>query len=75
MGKPEPDVEYAANVGNEQDMDLVEAKYNVNIYDFVQKLPGITAKNIDCFLRNVKNLDAAVSLNLVRQLLIIYFST
>ncbi|RZC36084.1 DNA repair endonuclease XPF, partial [Asbolus verrucosus] len=59
-GKEEPNLEYAAAVGGNQDIDIVETKYNSSIYDFVQKLPGINSKNIDGFLRQVKNLDEAI---------------
>lgn len=59
VGKNEPNVEYAAAIG-EKDLDLIENKYNSGIYDFVQKLPGITSKNIDTFLRKMGSLDRAV---------------
>lgn len=58
-GKPEPNVEFAAAIG-EQDLDLIEAKYNSGIYDFVQKLPGITSKNIDAFLRKLGSMNKAL---------------
>ncbi|KAJ8961228.1 hypothetical protein NQ318_008911 [Aromia moschata] len=59
-GKEEPNIEYAAAVAGEQDMELIETKYNSYVYDFVQKLPGITSKNIDAFLRKTKNMDEAI---------------
>ncbi|KAJ8962983.1 hypothetical protein NQ317_013788 [Molorchus minor] len=59
-GKDEPNIEYAAAVGAEQDLDIIETKYNSNAYDFVQKLPGITSKNIDSFLRKTGTMDQAV---------------
>ncbi|CAH1175922.1 unnamed protein product [Phaedon cochleariae] len=60
MGKEDPNVEYAAAIGGEQDMDIVQSKYNSNIYDFVQKLPGITSKNIDNLLRKGGSMDAVI---------------
>ncbi|KAI4455160.1 dna repair endonuclease xpf [Holotrichia oblita] len=60
LGKEQPDLKYASAIGNEEDIDVLETKYNSNIYDVVQKLPGITSKNIHGFLRNVGNLDNAV---------------
>lgn len=39
---------------------MAETKYNSNVYDFVQKLPGIHSKNIDLFLRQIKSLDVAI---------------
>lgn len=53
-------------MGSEQDIDIVETKYNTNIYDFMQKLPGITSKNIDIVMRKVKNLDEMITLDQVR---------
>lgn len=64
-GKNEPSAEYASAVGSEEDIDVIETKYNTNIYDFMQKLPGITSKNIDAVMRKVKNLDEIVMLNQV----------
>lgn len=53
-------MEYAAAIG-EQDLDVIENKYNSGIYDFVQKLTGITSKNIDTFLRKMVSLDKAIT--------------
>lgn len=64
-GKEEPSAEYASAVGSEENIDVMETKYNTNIYDFMQKLPGITSKNIDIIMRNVKNLDEMIKLNKV----------
>ncbi|GJQ83429.1 mei-9 [Trypoxylus dichotomus] len=61
LGKDQPNLEYASAIGSEEDMDILQKKYNSNIYDFIQKLPGITSKNIDAFLRNVRNLDNAIT--------------
>lgn len=44
---------------------MIETKYNTNIYDFMQKMPGITSKNIDVVMRKVKNLDEMITLSLV----------
>lgn len=41
-------------------MDLIENKYHSGVYDLVQKLPGITSKNIDTFLRKMVSLDQAL---------------
>lgn len=66
MGKDDPNIEYAAAVGDEQDLDIIETKYNSSVYDFVQKLPGITSKNIDIFLRKAKNMCNALKMTEVR---------
>ncbi|XP_076270199.1 DNA repair endonuclease XPF mei-9 isoform X1 [Rhynchophorus ferrugineus] len=54
--KGEPNIENALAVGCDQDISQIETKYNSTMYDFVQKLPGITTKNIDQCMRNGKNL-------------------
>nr|XP_022901914.1 DNA repair endonuclease XPF isoform X1 [Onthophagus taurus] len=59
QGKEQPNIEYASKIGGEADVGTIESKYNSTIYDFVQKLPGITSKNIDGFLRNVGNMSNA----------------
>ncbi|CAH1964052.1 unnamed protein product [Acanthoscelides obtectus] len=63
MGKEDPNIEYAATIGDQQDIDIIETKYNSAIYDFVQKLPGITSKNIDNFMRKCKSLDDVIRLD------------
>ncbi|GLV38110.1 meiotic 9 [Carabus blaptoides fortunei] len=62
-GKDQPSAEYAASVGSDSDTDILLKKYNTAVYDFVQKLPGITSKNINQFLRNAKNLDSVVKMS------------
>ncbi|XP_072390413.1 DNA repair endonuclease XPF isoform X1 [Diabrotica undecimpunctata] len=57
LDKEDPNIAYAAALGGEQDLDTIQSKYNSNIYDFVQKLPGITSKNIDAFLRKGISMD------------------
>lgn len=59
-GKPQPELQYAAAISCDENIDVVETKYNTGIYDFVQKLPGITSKNIDTFLRRFENLNQAI---------------
>ncbi|CAH1113748.1 unnamed protein product, partial [Psylliodes chrysocephalus] len=60
LGKEDPNVQYASSLGGEQDLDVIQSKYNSNIYDFVYKLPGITSKNIDMFLRKGVSLNEVV---------------
>ncbi|XP_025829916.1 DNA repair endonuclease XPF isoform X2 [Agrilus planipennis] len=62
-GKEQPDIAYATSLGVETDLDMIETKYNSSVYDFVQKLPGITSKNIDIFLRKTKNIKKVISLS------------
>uniref|UniRef100_A0A1Y1JT47 DNA repair endonuclease XPF n=2 Tax=Photinus pyralis TaxID=7054 RepID=A0A1Y1JT47_PHOPY len=62
VDKDQPNVEYATALGNEQDLDLIETKYNVGVYDFVYKLPGITSKNIDQFMRRCTNMDQVIKM-------------
>lgn len=69
-GKEQPNIQYAAALGNDHDIDIIETKYNSNIYDFIQKLPGINSKNIDGFLRQCKNLDNVVNMSEVKKLFI-----
>ncbi|KAH1013455.1 hypothetical protein HUJ04_002439 [Dendroctonus ponderosae] len=59
QGKAEPDIGGAIAIGD-HDLDLIETKYNSSVYDFVQKLPGITSKNVDRFLRSGINMQAVV---------------
>lgn len=67
-GKPQPDLQYAAAISCDENVDVVEAKYNTNVYDFVQKLPGITSKNIDAFFRRFDNLNQAITMSEVNNL-------
>ncbi|KAF5277730.1 hypothetical protein FQR65_LT03710 [Abscondita terminalis] len=60
--KAQPNVEYVTAMGNDRDLDLIETKYNVGIYDFVYKLPGLGAKNIDRFLKKCKSLDSVIKM-------------
>ncbi|XP_044750246.1 DNA repair endonuclease XPF [Coccinella septempunctata] len=62
QNKEQPNIEYATSIGDEQDFNIIETKYNSGIYDFVRKLPGINSKNIDTFLRRVKNMEGALKL-------------
>ncbi|KAK4880325.1 hypothetical protein RN001_008471 [Aquatica leii] len=61
--KPQPNIQSVAALGNDQDLDLIETKYNVGIYDFVYKLPGIGAKNIDRFLKKCGSLDNVIKMS------------
>ncbi|XP_050309365.1 DNA repair endonuclease XPF [Anthonomus grandis grandis] len=56
QGKEEPSIENAMAIGGDEDLDSIETKYNSTIYDFVQKLPGISSKNLDVFLRKGVNM-------------------
>lgn len=47
----------------EEDLDVIETKYNSSVYDFVQKLPGITTKNIDRFLNRAVNMSTVIDLS------------
>lgn len=62
-GKDEPSAEYAASLGADLDLDLIDRKYNSSIYDFIQKCPGINSKNIDIFLRKTKNLNNVINMS------------
>lgn len=75
MGKEQPDVQFALAIGGEQDLDKIESKYNSSVYDFVQKLPGITSKNIDAFLRQTKNMDHVIQMSEVSLHYIFRYST
>ncbi|XP_060516719.1 DNA repair endonuclease XPF isoform X2 [Cylas formicarius] len=61
-GKSEPKVvEAKALGGGEADLDLIESKYNTNLYDFLEKLPGLNMKNIHEFLRKGHSLREVLS--------------
>ena len=55
-GRDEPDASKAATIG----VDIIDEynvdRYNVQIKDFVSKLPGVTSKNVFALLNKVDNL-------------------
>ncbi|KAL1491136.1 hypothetical protein ABEB36_011778 [Hypothenemus hampei] len=59
QGKDEPTIESTVL---DDDLDRIETKYNSNIYDFIQKLPGVTSKNIETLLRNGVNIQNVIKL-------------
>lgn len=63
QNKPEPDPDVAAAVGSDAMADLAEDQYNVHIYDFLLRLPGITPKNIGQVMRKGQNLRTLLGLS------------
>ncbi|KAK9499241.1 hypothetical protein O3M35_002314 [Rhynocoris fuscipes] len=64
-GKEEPSATVAAAIGNE-DAHLEDErldKYNIEIQDFVTKLPGINSKNINQLLNKGKSLSHILTLS------------
>lgn len=62
-GKDQPSTEYAASISGEDDLEVIESRYNSVIYDFILKLPGVNSKNIDTLLRRGKNLKHLIELS------------
>ncbi|XP_071859603.1 DNA repair endonuclease XPF-like isoform X2 [Bombus fervidus] len=57
QGKDQPNVEKVAQVGIEENKEILAEKYNPRIQDFVSKLPGVTSKNLHLILGKGQSLD------------------
>ncbi|XP_050576570.1 DNA repair endonuclease XPF isoform X1 [Bombus affinis] len=57
QGKDQPNAEKAAQVGIEENKEILAEKYNPRIQDFVSKLPGVTSKNLHLILGKGQSLD------------------
>lgn len=69
QGRPEPDPLQAAALGSDEstrELDNIVDKLNTGIYDFLLKLPGITAKNIGKIMSKVANFKELIKLSEVR---------
>ncbi|KAB7496370.1 DNA repair endonuclease XPF [Armadillidium nasatum] len=55
-GKPEPSVAEAQAVNKDTNPDFASENFNPLVKDFIAKLPGVTTKNINSILRNVKDI-------------------
>lgn len=72
QNRDEPNADVAAALGSTEstkELDKIVDKINPNVHDFLLKLPGITSRNINKVMREVKDLKALlkydqVSLNL-----------
>lgn len=71
-GKDEPDSEAAMACGSDNidnnDVDQITEKYNVNIHDFIIKLPGINSRNIRKITSEVKCLKDLISMSKVSKI-------
>ncbi|XP_033177140.1 DNA repair endonuclease XPF isoform X2 [Bombus impatiens] len=57
QGKDQPNAEKVAQVGIEENKEILAEKYNPRIQDFVSKLPGVTSKNLHLILGKGQSLD------------------
>ncbi|XP_060818768.1 DNA repair endonuclease XPF isoform X2 [Bombus pascuorum] len=57
QGKDQPNAEKVAQVGIEENQEILAEKYNPRIQDFVSKLPGVTSKNLHLILGKGQSLD------------------
>ncbi|KAK0178142.1 hypothetical protein PV328_002119 [Microctonus aethiopoides] len=67
QGKPQPDGQVATQIGLDEDIEDVKfmgEKYNVQIQDFVAKLPGVHSKNLRAILNSGESLDNLVRLTM-----------
>lgn len=55
------------NIDN-NDVDQITEKYNVNIHDFIIKLPGINSRNIRKITSEVKCLKDLISMSKVSKI-------
>lgn len=70
LGKLEPNPSEAAALGsdeNTKELDTISDRLNTNIYDFLLKLPGITARNVAKVMTKVKNLKELIKFNVVKR--------
>ncbi|XP_068632309.1 DNA repair endonuclease XPF isoform X2 [Battus philenor] len=64
QGRKNPNVEEAIALSGENTADdMCYERYNVLVHDFVQKLPGITTKNIARIMNRGKSLDHLITLS------------
>ncbi|XP_061704026.1 uncharacterized protein LOC133515496 [Cydia pomonella] len=66
QGKKNPSVSEAIAFGGDNTADDVNyERYNVLVHDFVQKLPGVTSKNLARIMNKGQSLDHLITLNKV----------
>ncbi|CAH2076241.1 unnamed protein product, partial [Iphiclides podalirius] len=64
QGRKNPNVEEAVALSGENSADdMCYERYNTLVHDFVQKLPGVTSKNIMRIMNRGQSLDHLISLN------------
>ncbi|XP_026732524.1 DNA repair endonuclease XPF isoform X1 [Trichoplusia ni] len=64
QGRKNPNVEEAIALnGDNTAEDMHYERYNIQVHDFVQKLPGVTSKNIARIMNRGKSLDHLITLN------------
>ncbi|XP_013142618.1 PREDICTED: DNA repair endonuclease XPF [Papilio polytes] len=63
QGRKNPNVEEAMALSNENTADdMWYERYNILVHDFVQKLPGVTSKNITRIMNRGQSLDHLITL-------------
>lgn len=72
QNRDEPDGTIASNLGSDEngsskDLENIVDKMNVNIYDFLIRLPGITSKNITMLMRKVTDFRELIKLSQVKK--------
>lgn len=66
QGRKNPNIEEAIALnGDNTAEDMHYERYNIQVHDFVQKLPGVTSKNIARIMNRGKSLDHLITLNQV----------
>lgn len=77
QNRDEPDGGVAASLGSDdqgtKDLENIVDKMNVNIHDFLIKLPGITSKNIAMLMRKVADFKELLKLSQVCFFFLIYY--
>lgn len=66
QNKEEPSLEVASQIGSDDaiaELATATDKYNIALYDFLLKLPGINSKNIHAVMRKGKSLKNLVKLS------------
>ncbi|CAG4971833.1 unnamed protein product [Parnassius apollo] len=63
QGRKNPNVDEAISLSGENTADdMSYERYNILVHDFVQKLPGVTSKNISRIMNRGQSLDHLISL-------------
>lgn len=66
QGRKNPEISAAIALGGDNTADDVSyERYNILVHDFVQKLPGVTSKNIARIMNKGVSLDHLLTLNKV----------
>lgn len=76
QGRKNPNVTEALALSSDNTAeDINYERYNVMVHDFVQKLPGVTSKNIARIMNKGISLDHFITLTKVSFILNLYYDT